>query len=61
MSRAVADPGFPIGGRGPIRGGVDPPMQALFGENYVKMKQLGPMGGVRPARPLDPPMKSHMY
>ena len=23
---------------------------------YVKMKELGPMGGMRPARPPDPPM-----
>ena len=23
---------------------------------FAKMKELGPIGGVRPARPLDPPM-----
>ena len=36
-SYAGADPGFPVGRRGP-------PMRALFGEN-VKTKELGPVGG----------------
>ena len=40
------------GGRAPVRRGSGPPMRALFGENYAKMKELGPIGGgVRPARP----------
>ena len=44
----MADPGFPLGGRAPVRGRCGPPMQVLFGEN-VKTKELGPIGGgVRP-------------
>ena len=40
------------GGMHPL-GGHGPPMQALFGEMYVKMKELSLIGGgVRPARPL---------
>ena len=27
---------------------------------YAKIKELGPMGGVRPARPLDPPMAEEL-
>ena len=50
----VADPGFPVGGMHPL-GGHGPPTWAV--KMYVKMKELGPIGGgVRPARPLDPPM-----
>ena len=40
----------PLGGRGP-------PTWALFGENVCENERIGShMGGVRPARPLDPPM-----
>ena len=37
--------------------GSTPPMgnPGSATEMYVKMKELGPVGGVRPARPLDPP------
>ena len=44
------------------RGGMDPlggrghPTWALFDENVCETKELGPIGGVRGARPLDPPM-----
>ena len=34
---AVADPGFPIGGRGPFRGRGPPKM-------YAKTKEFGPVG-----------------
>ena len=49
---SVADPGFPIrGGHGPIRGALDLQHGCFSAKMYVKMKELGPMGGVRPARP----------
>ena len=40
----MADPGFPMGGRGPVRGHFSAKM-------YVKTKELGPIGGVHPAHP----------
>ena len=48
---AVADPGFPIGGRGP-------PTWALFGENVCENERIGSHRGActRHAPPLDPPM-----
>ena len=59
----MADPGFPVGGRGPVRGacgpirGCAPLMRALFAKNFAKMKELGPVGGRAPGTPpLDPPM-----
>ena len=55
MTFPVADPGFPGGGHGPVRG-RGPPMQALFGKNVCKNERIGSHGGVRPTRPLDPPM-----
>ena len=51
----MADPGFPVGGRGPVRGAWTSDV-VLFGKNVCEMKELGPMGGVRRARPLDLPM-----
>ena len=55
---AVADPGFPVGGRRPRRGDVDPRGGYVTKILYVKMKESGPVvGGVRRARPpLNPPM-----
>ena len=42
----VADPGFPVGVRGPIRGGCGSPMRALFGENVCKNERIGSQRGV---------------
>ena len=52
---AVADPGLPVGGAVDLRCGH------FSVKMYAKMKELGPMGGVRRARPLDPPMYSDLY
>ena len=54
----MADPGFPVGGgRAPVRRGVDLRRGHFLVKMYAKMKELGPIGGgVRRARPLDPPM-----
>ena len=52
IALAVADPGFPVEGRGP-------PTRVLFGENVCENERIGfHSGGVYPARPLDPPMIS---
>ena len=49
-SPAVADPGFPIGGHGPV--GVDgPPVWVLFSKMHVKTKELGPVGVCVPGTP----------
>ena len=54
---SVADPGFPLGGRGPRRGGVDSRGGYVSKILYVKMKEFGPKGGRAPGTPpLDPPM-----
>ena len=51
------DPGFPVGGGAPIRGGVDLRHGHFLLKMYVKTKELGLIGGgMRPACPLDPPM-----
>ena len=42
---AVADPGFPVGGRGPIRGGMDLQHGHFLAKMYAKTKELGPVGG----------------
>ena len=54
----VADPGFPVGGRASVRGGMDFLCRCFSVKMYAKMKELGHIrGGVHPARPpLDPPM-----
>ena len=41
----LADPGFPVGGRGAIRGGVDSRCGHFSAKMYAKMKELGPVGG----------------
>ena len=41
VSYSVADPGFPVGGRAPIRGEHGPPTWALFGENVCKNERIG--------------------
>ena len=57
---AVADPGFPIGGGGvhPLGEGVDLRHGHFSVKMYVKMKELGPIGGgaCTGHAPLDPPM-----
>ena len=52
----MADPGFPVGGHAPVRGGVDLRRRHFFPKMYAKTKELGPIGGARRTRPLDPPM-----
>ena len=47
--------GFPVGGRGP-RGGVHSRGGYVSKILYVKMKESGPLGGVRRVHPLDPSM-----
>ena len=58
--RAVADPGFPVGGGWGVGGwggvhplgGRGPPTWALFGENVCENERIGShRGAVRPARP----------
>ena len=54
----MADPGFPVEGRGPIRWGRGPLTWVLFAENVCKNEKFGPIGGRAPGMPpLDPPMK----
>ena len=53
---SVVDPGFPVGGRGPIRGAWTSDEGAFWQKCMQKRKNWVPWGGVRPARPLDPPM-----
>ena len=54
---AGPDPGFSIGGCGPILGGFGLQRGHFSVKMYAKMKELGPVeGGHAPARPLDPPM-----
>ena len=48
---SVADPGFPIGGCGPVRGGRGPLTWMLFGKNVCKNERIGSIGGMRPACP----------
>ena len=48
----MADPGFPVGGGvDPLGGGVDLRRGCFSAKMYVKMKEFGPVGGVRRARP----------
>ena len=48
----VADPGFPVGGHGPVRG-HGPLTQALFGENVCENERIGSRRGWRaPDTPL---------
>ena len=51
-SQSVADPGFPVGGRGPRTGGRGPPRRYVSKILHVKTKESGSVGGVtRRARP----------
>ena len=66
-TRAVADPGFPVGGwrrpiggwHRPIGGGTNLPCDHFSAKMYAKMKEMDPVGGActGSAPPLDPPMK----
>ena len=59
LASSVADPGFPIGGRAPIRGSIDLRHRHFLVKMYAKTKELGPIGeGVHLAQPphLDLPM-----
>ena len=48
----MANPGFPIGGRAPVRGGMDLQHGHFLVKMYAKTKELGPIGGgVHLARP----------
>ena len=53
----MADPGFPVGGRAPVRG-RGPRMRVLFGENVCKNERIGfHRGWCAPGTPLlDPQM-----
>ena len=51
----VADPGFPIGGRGPVRG-VWTPDAGAFGENVCENNRIGSRTGWH--APAMPPSKS---
>ena len=51
------DPGFSIGGHGPILGGFDLQRGHFSVKMYAKMKELGPVGGACASTPpLDLPM-----
>ena len=52
---SVADPGFPVGGRGLV-GKCGPPMRVLFSENVCENKRIGSRRGRARRTPPDPPM-----
>ena len=55
----MADPGFPRreGGGAKFQGlGTNVLFNQMFPENYMKMKEFGPGGGVHVVPPLDPPL-----
>ena len=66
----MADPGFPVGGRGPVRGGVDLRRGCFLAKMYAKMKEFGPVGGGRyapgvtvnniPTQKIIPPVYFHV-
>ena len=45
LSITVADLGFPVGGRAPVRGGVDLRCGHFSVKMYVETKELGPIWG----------------
>ena len=57
VSNLVADPGFPMGGRGLVTGGVNLRRGCFLVKMSAKMKELGPVGERTPGTPLDPPME----
>ena len=57
-SKAVADPGFPIGGVDIVEGGTNSRGCYVSKNLYVKTKESGPLGGRVPdTSPLDPPLQ----
>ena len=48
---AGPDPGFSVGGHGPILGSFGLQRGHFSVKMYAKMKELGPVGGCAPARP----------
>ena len=56
MQLPVADPGFPrYGAPTPKVGALTYYLANFFPENWMKMKEIGPTGDVRPWRPPPPP------
>ena len=55
----MADPGFPVGGRGPRRGASDPRGGYVSKILHVKMKESGPVGGGAPG--ATPPRSANGY
>ena len=54
----MVDPGFPVVEGACTCWGCAPLTWVLFGENVHKNERIGShTGGMRPARPLDPPMQ----
>ena len=57
LALAVADPGFPVGGRGTRRGGRGLPRWLHFTNFVCQNERIWTLReGVRRARPLNPPM-----
>ena len=52
----MGDPGFPVRGRRPRRGGVDSRGGYVLKILYAETKESGPLGGVSRAYPLDLPI-----
>ena len=48
---SVADPGFPVGGRAPVRGVVELQHRRFLVKMYAKTKESGPIGGRVPGTP----------
>ena len=48
----MVDPGFPVGGRGPIRGAWTSDGGVFLAKMCAKTKELGPVGGRAPGKDL---------
>ena len=64
MYTTVGDPGFPMGVHAPIRGGMDLQRGHFLVKMYVKMKEIGPIGGrvpgTHPPRSATVPLCDHI-